>query len=358
VNSKQRLIAYVARQKTDRGVFWPESPWPETRARWLHEGMAADHNFGFDFDDGLSRTCLGVNIGFMPPFEEEVLADEGETLLVRDVYGIIKRQQKSGSGMPQFVEFPVSNRASWQAIQPRLDPQAAGRFPGDWDDRVAQLRRAEWPISSVRSHLDGFFGYLRELCGDGIYYLLYDDPDLVHEMLAFQVYRMTTFLRSISRDVQIDRQYIWEDMCYRNGPLISPEMFRRFLLRPYQQVVAVARECHIPIMDVDSDGDVSDLVPLWIEAGVDMLHPFEVAAGMDVVALTRQYGDKIIMRGGIDKRELTRDRAAIDREIERVRPAFETACYIPTVDHTVPPDVSWANYQYYHEQRARLVGAA
>jgi uroporphyrinogen decarboxylase len=356
LTNKERLVRFAQREPLDRGIFWPEHPWTETADRWIHEGMEPDHDFGFDFDERCSRNSLGVNVGFSPPFEPEVLEDEGSTLLVRDQYGIVKRQRKDGYGMPQFVSFPVSDRKSWEAIKPRLDPETRGRFPADWPKRVVSLEFADLPVTTPQSHLDGFFGYLRELCGDDVYYLLHDDPDLIHDMLDFQVHRITTFVRRITQDIPIHRHYIWEDMCFKTGPLIGPKMFRRFLLEPYQRTVQVSRSCGIPLVDVDSDGNVAKLIPLWLEAGVDMLHPMEVTAGMDVVALKQQYGDRLLLRGGIDKRELARDYASIDYELARVRPAYEMGGYIPTVDHSVPPDVPWDNYQYYTEKRAELVG--
>lgn len=356
LTSRERFGRLVRREPLDRGLFWPEKPWAETKRRWRNEGMPEGYDFGFDFDEDASRICLGVSIGFSPPFEEKILKDEGDTLLVRDQYGIVKRQRKDGYGMPQFVSFPVSDRKSWEQMQKRLDPTSPGRFPQDWPERAAQLKHVDFPITTVRSHLDGFFGYLRELCGDHIYYLLHDDEGLIHDMLDFQVYRITTFIKQITRDVPIDRHYIWEDMCFKTGPLIGADMFRKFLLGPYQRVIKVSKACGVTAVDVDSDGNLLRLLPLWVEAGVDMIHPLEVAAGMDVVQLKKEHGDRLILRGGIDKRELAKDFASIDRELARIRPAYELGGYIPTVDHSVPPDVSWDNYQYYHEKRARLLG--
>lgn len=89
---------------------------------------------------------------------------------------------------------------------------------------------------------------------------------------------------------------------------------------------------------------------------MNLLHPMEVAAGMDVVKIRRQYGRALSLRGGIDKRALARDRAAIDRELARIAPAVESGGYIPHVDHSVPPDVSWSNFAYYLQQRERLLG--
>ncbi len=358
LTSRERLLRLVRHEPVDRGIFWPEQFWAETLARWQQEGMPADWDFGFDFDNTRSLNALGINIGFCPPFDQEILADEGPTQVVRDEYGIIKRVRKDQTGMPQFLKFPVHDRSDWAKIKQLLDPATPGRFPADWGIRVETLKRADDPISFTAGHLTGFFGFLRELCGDRLYYLFYDDPGLVHEILDFQAYRLTTFVRRISQDVRIDRQCFWEDMGYKAGPLIGPKLFEEFLLEPYARTIALSRQCGVQVFDVDSDGNVEQLIPLWLEAGVNMLHPFEVAAGMDVVKSQRAYGQRLVIRGNVDKRALAAGRQAIDREMERIRSAYEAGGYIPHVDHAVPPDVSWDSFQYYLEKKRRLVGAA
>ena len=101
-------------------------------------------------------------------------------------------------------------------------------------------------------------------------------------------------------------------MAYCAGPLISPKMFRQFMIPRYRRITDLARSRGIDTIFVDSDGDVSQLIPLWLAAGVNGVYPMEVAAGMDVVALRRQYGKDLLMTGGIDKRVLAQDRRAID----------------------------------------------
>jgi len=145
-------------------------------------------------------------------------------------------------------------------------------------------------------------------------------------------------------------------MAFKNGPLIGPGQFRDFMIEPYGILIDAARECGVPIIDVDSDGDIRLLIDLWLEAGVTMLHPFEAAAGMDVVEISRRYGKRLAMRGGVDKRALARGRTAIDAELQRIRPAFDAGGYIPHVDHSVPPDVSFDDYRYYLDGLRRLLG--
>ena len=353
---RQRLINQTLHRTCDRGLRWPERHWNETWQRWLAEGMTEGDAGWYDFSED-EAFCLGITIGYCPPFAYEVLEEDGASQVVRDDYGIIKRVPKDRSGMPQFLSFPVHDRASWEALWPRLAADVPARYPGDWAARLPRLRDGAAPVYFGGTHLCGFFSFLRELCGDDVYYLFYDDPELLHAMLDFQADRLIAMLAAIPAEAPVDAAFIWEDMCYKNGPLIGPELFRDFLLAPYQRYTAAIKARGIPIIDVDSDGNVSELLPLWLEAGVNSLHPMEVAAGMDVVAVKRQYGERLSLHGGVDKRALARGRAAIDQELARIRPAYEQGGYIPHVDHAVPPDVCWDDFRYYLEQKQVMTGS-
>ena len=358
MTNAERLKATIKGGSLDRGLLWPEHGWPATTKRWISEGMPAGHDFGFDPVRALGG--LGVNFNYAPPWETGVVSDEGEHELVRDMYGVLQRRAKGGinSSVVQYVSFPVSSREDWECLKPRLAADAPGRFPDDWPERAGEINANDEVIVWGGQHLCGFFSFARELVGDEeVNYLFYDDPDMVHDMMDFQVTRLCGLLDRAVQELRVDCVFIWEDMCYKNGPLISPAHFREFLLEPYQRYIEHIRSHGIDVVDVDSDGDVTELIPLWIEAGVDMLHPFEVQAGMDVVEIGRQYRGKVTLRGGVDKRELAKDRASIDREIERIRPAYEAGHYIPAADHSIPPDVPFENFCYYSDKRRALVGA-
>ncbi|MCD6505245.1 hypothetical protein J7M22_01340 [Candidatus Poribacteria bacterium] len=93
--------------------------------------------------------------------------------------------------------------------------------------------------------------------------------------------------------------------------------------------------------------NVEELIPLWLECGVNGVYPMEVAAGMDVVKLRRKYGRDLLMMGGIDKRALAKGRDAIDEELRRIGSILDKGGYIP-------PDVPYENFRYYWERKKKL----
>jgi uroporphyrinogen decarboxylase len=99
---------------------------------------------------------------------------------------------------------------------------------------------------------------------------------------------------------------------------------------------------------VDSDGDVSELLPIWLDWGWNCVWPMEQAAGNDVVEYRRKYGKDLRMMGGMDKRVLARgDKAEIQAMVERVTPLIQEGGYVPTVDHGIPHDVSLESFLFY-----------
>jgi uroporphyrinogen decarboxylase len=132
-------------------------------------------------------------------------------------------------------------------------------------------------------------------------------------------------------------------------------MVRQFMMPGYRKIKEFAESKNIPLISVDSDGDVSELVPIMMENGVNHLFPFEVQAGCDVEEYRRKY-PRLGIQGGLDKRALAQDREAIDRELARAERMLKHGGYIPGPDHVVPPDVPWENYKYFMERLREISG--
>jgi hypothetical protein len=144
-------------------------------------------------------------------------------------------------------------------------------------------------------------------------------------------------------------------MCYNRGPLISPRLFRELMVPRYRRITDALRTRGIEINILDCDGRINELVPGWLDAGINCMFPLEVAH-TDAYALRREF-PSVLLLGGVDKLALIAGRHAIDTEMSRLRPLVDQGRYIPCVDHRVPPDVSYGNYRYYLEAKERLLDA-
>jgi uroporphyrinogen decarboxylase len=195
------------------------------------------------------------------------------------------------------------------------------------------------------------FGWIRNWMGmEGVCKALYDDPAWVQEMMNTVTDHCCAAAERALRDVDLDYILLWEDMAYKAGPLISPAMFRRFMLEPYKRLTSFIRSHGVDLIIVDSDGYAEPLIPLWIEGGVNGFYPIERASEMDAIHLRQRFGRELRLLGGIDKRAMIAGPAEIDAELAHVAPLLEEGGFIPWCDHHVPPDVPLEHYLYYIER--------
>jgi uroporphyrinogen decarboxylase len=134
-------------------------------------------------------------------------------------------------------------------------------------------------------------------------------------------------------------------------------MVRRFLVPAYDRWISEAKAAGVPVIFMDSDGQIEELIPIWIDVGINACGPMEVAAGNDVVEYRRRFGRKMAYTGGIDKRSIAAGGKVIEAEVMRVvPPLLVDGGIVPGCDHGVPPDISWPNYLEYARLLAELTG--
>jgi uroporphyrinogen decarboxylase len=120
--------------------------------------------------------------------------------------------------------------------------------------------------------------------------------------------------------------------------------------------VKEADEAGVPVVDMDSDGKIDELIPIWIDAGIKVCDPIEVAAGNDLNEFRKSFGKKMAYTGGVDKRCIARGGKVIEDELARLAPVVKDGGYIPCCDHGVPHDISWPDFQHYARCLAELTG--
>ena len=344
--------------------------WGHTTQRWLNEGMPPDKVYLRDMFEGEPlfrldrRQFARLNIGMIPGFEHEVIEETERYLVARNTSGVVTRALKAGTvrgtrlSMDTYLSFPVTDRASWQDVKRRYDPHAPVRYPLWWDEMVRTWQDRDYPVCLLGNGSFGTYSQLRRWVGtEGISYMFYDDPALVEEMVEFNTEFLLALVERALQDVQFDYFNFFEDLAGKGGPLIGPELFRKFLLPSYKRVIERLRRGGIKYFWVDSDGDPEVLIPLWLEAGVTCFWPLEQASGMDPVRLRKKFGKDLVLCGGLDKIELAKGRKAIDKELEaKIPPLMASGGYIPHVDHTVSPEISYEDFLYYMDRKCALIG--
>jgi uroporphyrinogen decarboxylase len=353
----------------------PGEPRESTLARWHQEGLLE----GKDYYEALTELLgihdkkvphqeieLGVSFKMIPQFEEKVIEHREGHFIVQDWMGalveISDQYDFTYLRFPKdFVtrkwhKFPVETEADWEEMKGRYNPNSPGRFPSDFHEKCQSLKDRD---DIVRVSFNGPFWQLREWCGlENLCLLLIDKPDFVKEMADFWRDFVLQTLIPILKRTDIDHFHISEDMAYKGHSMISPAMVREFLFPCYLTwIPEIKKSNSFTVIEMDSDGYIGELIPLWIEAGFNCCSPVEVAAGNDIVEYRSIYGKKMAYRGGIDKRAIAEGGKTMEEEVLRiVPPLLKEGGFIPSCDHGVPPDVSWQNYVDYSRMLANLTG--
>jgi len=343
---------------------------PATRRRWINEGLPENEN---PIDYLGIRECIlrmrgittfpqegfewtpdpsSINIGPLPPFKHRIIREDERYRFWIDCLGITQmgfrddwKNGWSGFATRVFIEFPVKNRRDFLEIKKRYDPKDPRRYPKNWGELVRAYRRRDYPLGAT---IRGPFWWTRDMIGlKGIAVGIHREPEFIEEIMDFCADFHIEVLHRALDDLDLDFVLMSEDMAYKKGPMISPDAVRKYMGSAYKRMIKFFRDHSVKVIGIDSDGNIEPLIPIWLEFGINWITPCEVAAGMDVVKLGESY-PRLVMSGGIDKRELAKDRRAIENEVmHRVPPLIERRGYFPGVDHAVPPDVSFKNFKYF-----------
>ncbi len=370
---RERLLETLLFGTPDKIPFAPGGPRQSTREAWHKQGLPKDASWqevlfreiGLERETTQTPVQPGVNFRMMPAFEEKVLEHTDGHYIVQDWMGNITEISDEYDytyirNAIDFVtrkwhKFPVTDREDFEKnMKWRYDPEAPGRFPEDFQERLQKMKDRDYAVGISFS---GPFWQLREWCGfEPLCMLFIEDPDFVHEMVAFWTDFVSRTMAPILEAGVVDVVAMSEDMAYKEKPMISPAMTREFLQPTYDRWVGEARAAGVPIIDMDSDGRIDELIPIWIESDINVCDPIEVAAGCDINAYRKQFGRKMAYRGGVDKRCMAKGGKVIEAELDRIAPVVRDGGYIPSCDHGVPPDIAWPDFLYYSRLLAELTG--
>ena len=342
----ERYRRFMRFEPVDRPpMFLPGGPFAITRRRWEQEGLPRDVDLNDYFGaETMPDHQVAIDTLLRPAFEEEILEETDEFMVKIDRHGVKCRNFRDETSMSEHLEYPIKSPADIAWLRQRLNPDAPGRIAPDW---LAQAQAARERGSSTFINGGMYFAFLNEHMGtERLLLAYYDHPEFVHQVNELQCRLCEQAMRTALPHFKPDRIGYHEDMAYKNGSMISPALFRETMTPYYRRVAAIAAAHGVDHHLMDSDGDIRELIPLWLECGINAFAPLEVAAGMDVVALRREYGQQVKMEGGFDKRILASTKSAIKREFKRLAPVIDGGGYLLKCDHIVPHNVPFENFAY------------
>ncbi len=345
-------------KKVDRVIDAEFGYWNDTLRRWHSEGLPshvdciekADVYFGFD----VWRKGLSVDNGLKPCFEPEVIEDNGTHKIMYDNHRVKCKVFSNGTdSIPHYLDFPIKDKASYQPFKERLIADANNRVFVDWAQNLELLKNRNYVLECNGGSTAGI---IRNWMGfEGICMGIFEQPDLLEEILEDLSNVSAANARAVTQHISPDLIGWWEDIAFKNGPIVTPDFFIGSCGRAMKKVMDVYTKSGTRFAYVDCDGDFRALMPGWLNNSVNIMFPLEVASGVDPVDL-RKNNSGIRMMGGVNKVVLIEGKQAIKKELLRIKPIVEEGGFIPHVDHRVQADVSYDNYLYYLEVKRDLFG--
>jgi uroporphyrinogen decarboxylase len=337
-------------------IHW--TGWQETLDRWHKEGMPEgvdEHEYfnAVPFWTNLNMNGAAViNVDLYPEFAEEVLEETVDYRVFRRTDGVLSKDWKHKSSIPQYLGYTLNTAADWDEYKKRLQPDP-GRIAPDIDTKIEEIKKNGLPIAFPGASM---MGWIRNWMGvENMSYLIYDDPDVFEDMVMTLADLVCWAMDQVLPKIDVQLVHGWEDICGRQGPLIGPEIFDKYVAAGYRTIRAKMEEYGLDLYSIDSDGDVRDLVGHWLDAGVNVQFPIEIGPfGGDAMELRKKYGRELRIIGNFDKRVLAQGRDAIQKEIDRLMPLMREGGFIIMPDHIIPPDVPLDDYRWYLEKVREL----
>jgi len=375
MTDRQRALAILNYADYDRLPVVHFGFWKDTLEKWGEEGHLTPEEVEEWGDGNPTDVVVGDKLGFdfnyyctfqpgtflRPSFEREVLEEMPDgTRKVRNASGVVELERDGAGSIPAEVDHLLKGRKDWEEhyrhrleyTEERIAEAKVRTNDGmvRWDEGGKEFLQNEDRDFLYGLHCGSLFGTIRNILGvTGASYLFAEDDALFTEIIdtvGELCYQCTKTV--LETGATFDFAHFWEDICFKNGPLIIPSVFEEKVGPHYKRITDLVGRYGLNIVSLDCDGCIDALVPTWFNNGVNTMFPIEVGTwGASIRPWREQYGNELRGVGGMDKRVFARDFAAVDAEIERLKPLVDLGGYIPCPDHRIAPDGEWDNVRYY-----------
>ena len=353
---REQYIAHCNFEYTGREMFCELfGPLLQLEDEWRRQGASEKEIAMTAFDwDYVLKTFVPVKAGAVTGITPKILEDTPEKTLSIDEMGRKMLLHKKAATIPLPLEYPVETMDDWLKIKHWYTFDESRIDYDQLDQKKALHERGYLTLFQF----PGGFDEPRQLLGEeGLCYALYDEPEMIEDMLATMADTAVKIIERVGSKVAIDNLVIHEDMAGKSGPLLGPDHVTEFLKPYYLKVWEAAKAYGATLFSQDSDGNMDPVIDAFLECGVNCFYPFEPAAGMDMVKMREKYGKAFYVKGGIDKHALRKDKDAIRAELEyKMCDLMKGGGTIFALDHRIPNGVSIENYRYYVNLGREILG--
>ena len=349
MNSWERIKRMYEHREADR-VPILDDPWAGTIRRWIREGMPA----GMDWEDYFGADKIGViEVDITPRFEEKILEENDRWYIATSKWGVTMKHFKEEDSTPEFLDYRVVDADTWAEAKARMTLE---------DDRIPWKMLKEnfpkWRAEGRWIRAVFWFGFdvthSWMMGTENLLIAMMEEPELAEDMFDTYLSRTEALYNRIwDAGYHFDEMFWYDDMGYKGTTFFSPAMYRE-LLQPYHKRAVKWAHDHGIVAQLHSCGDIMAIVPDVVATGVDALNPLEVKAGMDVLKLKKEYGDKLVFRGGINAVNWNNTEAILAEINEKVPILKENGGFIFSSDHSIPNSVSLENMQFIMEEIKRV----
>ena len=370
MTNRERAMNILHYKPVDRMPAVHFGYWAELLVEWAEQGKIprelAEGNYdnspkdkeldkliGWDFN---WNSCTGTNNGLWPHFETKVLETLPDgTRRVQNHVGLIEKIKPGITSIPSEDDYLLKDREAFETLYRPKMQFTPERVNIEAFRHFNEHRPKDVPVGF---HVGSVLGSVRDMVSVvGMSYLLYDeDEDLFADVVdTFADMQYECVKTVLETGAKFDFAHYWEDICFKNGPLLSPEIFDELCGKHYKKRNELLHQYGIDIISLDCDGVVDKLIPTWLDNGVNVLFPIEVGVwGDQFEAARKKYGERILGIGGMDKTALRKDKAAVDTEIERMKRLASLGGFIPCPDHRLMPGTKFELVQYYAEEIKKI----
>ena len=370
MNNRERTLNILHFKSVDRFPAVHFGYWRELLEEWAEQGkisreLAGGVRDANEYDRELDRiigwdfnwaTTKGASSRLFPPFERKALETLPDgSIRMQSEKGVIERVKPGIVSIPSEDDYLLKDREAFETLfKPKMQ-FTPDRINLDYFRHFNETRPMDTPIGLW---LGSVMGDIRDMTTVmGMSYLLYDEDeelfaDIVDTYAEMQYQCVKAILET---GAKFDFAHYWEDICFKNGPLLSPDVFDELCAKHYKKRNDLCHEYGIDLISLDCDGVTDKLLPTWVETGCNVMFPIEVGVwGDQFEAARNRFGNRVLGVGGMDKTVFRRDRAAVDAELERVKRLAALGGFIPCPDHRLMPGSKFELVQYYAEEIKKI----